>query len=164
MKPESQQHGLLDDVLREGAPADFERTLLDGTLRAVRRRRRMRQCSRGLAAAGVFAAIALAVWNALLPTTPVNSVRPALQIVSSKPLPASLVVATKPDSVVVVTSSPATFVVVETGAIKDPFEEIDDEQLLALAGGRPVALVRQGPHQAELLFLNPEDKNGFPVR
>ena len=104
------------------------------------------------------------VWYALPPNTSVHLVRPALQIVSSKPLPASLVVATKPDSVVVVTSSPATFVVVETGAIKDPFEEIDDEQLLALAGGHPVALVRQGPHQAELLFLNPEDKNGFPVQ
>ena len=163
MKPESQQHSLLDDVLTEAAPADFERTLFDGTLRAVRRRRRLRQCSRGLAAVGIFAAIAVAVWNALLPTTSVNLVQPTLHIVSSQPLPASMVVGTKPDSVVVVTSSPTTFVVVETGAIKDPFQEINDEQLLALAGGRPVVLVRQGPHQAELLFLNPEDTNGFPV-
>ena len=164
MKPESEQHSLLDDVLSEAAPADFERALLDGTLRAVRRRRRMRQCSRGLAAAGVFAGIALAVWNALLPTTPVKLARPALHIVSSQPLPASMVTRTKPDSVVVVTSSLTTFVMVETGAIKDPFQEINDEQLLALAGRRPVALVRQGPHQAELLFLNPEDTNGFPVQ
>jgi len=49
------------------------------------------------------------------------------------------------------------------GSIKDPFQEINDEQLLALAGGRPVALVRLGPHQPELLFLNPEHTNGFPV-
>ncbi len=69
----------------------------------------------------------------------------------------------KPDSVAVVTSSPTTFVMVETGAIKDPFTEITDEQLLAFAAGRPAALVRQGPHQAELLFLNPEDTNGFTV-
>ena len=60
MRPESEQHSLLDDVLSEAAPADFERVLLDGTLRAVRRRRRIRQCSRGLAAIGIFAAIALA--------------------------------------------------------------------------------------------------------
>ena len=163
MRPES-EHSLLDDVLTEAAPAHFERALLNRTLRAVRRRRRMRQCSRGLAAVGVFAAIALAVWNALLPTTPVKLFRPGLHIVSSQPLPASMVVGTKPDSVAVVTSSPTTFVMVETGVIKDPFTEITDEQLLALAGGRPAALVRQGPHQAELLFLNPEDKNGFPVR
>ncbi len=164
MKPESEQHSLLDYVLTEAAPADFERALLDGTLCAVRRRRRMRRWSRGLAAVGVFATIALAVWNALLPTTPVKLFRPGLHIVSSQPLPASMVVGTKPGSVVIVTSSPTTFVLVETGAIKDPFQEINDEQLLALAGERPVALVRQGPHQAELLFLNPEDKNGFPVR
>ena len=164
MKPESEQNSLLDDVLSEAAPADFERALLDGTLRAVRHRRRLRRASPGLAVAGVFAAIAVAVWNALLPTTPVNLVRPTLHIVRSQPLPASMVVGTKPGSVVVVTSSPTTFVMVETGSIKDPFQEINDEQLLALAAGRPAALVRQGPHQAELLFLNPEDKNGFPVQ
>src|SRR6266705_1682288 len=130
MKPESEQHSLLNDVLAETAPADFERELLDGTLRAVRRRRHMRQCGRGLAAVGVCAVIALAIWNALLPTTPVKSVRPALHIVSSQPLPASMVVASKPGSVVVVTSSPTTFVMVETGSIKDPFTEITDEQLL----------------------------------
>jgi hypothetical protein len=164
MKPESEQNSLLDDVLTEAAPSDFERALLDGTLRAVRRRRRSRRASRGLAVAGVFAAIALAVWNALLPTTPVHLVRPVLHIVKSHPLPASIVVGTRPGSVVVVTSSPTTIVMVETGFIKDPVQEINDEQLLALAVGRPVALVRQGQHQAELLFLNPEDKNGFPVQ
>src|SRR2546428_718829 len=99
MKPESEQNCLLDDVLSEAAPADFQRALLDGTLRALRRRRRLRQCSRGLAVAGVFAVIALAVWNALLPTTSVNLARPALHIVSSQPLPASMLVASNPDSV-----------------------------------------------------------------
>jgi len=63
-----------------------------------------------------------------------------------------------------VTSSPNTFLPIKTGAIEDPFQEINDEQLLALAGDRPVVLVREGPHQAELLFLNPEDKNGFLVQ
>ena len=75
-----------------------------------------------------------------------------------------MVAAAQPGSVAVVASSLKTFLLVETGSIKDPFQEINDEQLLALAGGRPVALVRQGPHQAELLFLNPEDTNGFPVQ
>jgi hypothetical protein len=55
-------------------------------------------------------------------------------------------------------------VVVESGSIKDPFREINDDQLLALVEGRPAALVRQGLHQAELLFLNPEDTHGYPVR
>jgi hypothetical protein len=160
----SEQDNLLDEVLSEAAPADYGRTLLDGTLRAVRRRRRMRQWKRGVGAAGAFAAIVLAVWHALLPISSVKTVQPALRIVTSQPLPPSMIVETKPDSVAVVSSSPKTFVLVETGSIRDPFKEIDDEQLLALAGGRPAALVRRGPHQAELLFLNPEDKNGFPVQ
>ena len=164
MKPESEQSSLLDDVLAEATPAEFERALQDGTLRAVRRRRRLRHSIRRLAVTGIFTAIVLAVWNALLPTRPVKLVRPALNIVISQPLAASMVIGTKPGSVLFVTSSPTTFELVETGAIKDPFQEINDEQLLALAGGRRVALVRQGPHQAELLFLNPEDKNGFPVQ
>jgi len=164
MKPESELPGLLDDVLAEAAPADFERALLDGTLRAVRHRRRVRRSCRGLAVVGILAGIAVAVWNALLPTTSVNLVRPALHIVSSQPLPASMVIGTGPGGVAVVTSSLATVLVVETGSIQDPFKEINDEQLLALVEGRPAALVRKGPHQAELLFLNPEDTNGFRIQ
>jgi hypothetical protein len=164
MNPETERHSLLDDVIAEAVPADFQRAVLDGTLSAVRHRRRLRQWRRGLAAVGAFVAIALVVWDALLPRTPVIWVRPALHIVSSQSLAASMVVGTKPGSVVVVSSSPTTFVMVETGSIRDSFEEINDEQLMALVEGRPAALVRQGPHQAELLFLNPEDTNGFPVQ
>jgi len=164
MKTESEHRFLLDDVLAEAAPADFERALLDGTLRAVRRRRRMHHWSRGLAVVGVFAVISLVFWRTLLPGTPGKVVRPALRIVLSKSLPPSMIITTRPGSVAVVASSPKTFVLVETGSIMDPFKEIDDEQLLALAAGHPAALVRQGPRQAELLFLNPEDTNGFPVQ
>jgi len=69
MKTESEHRLLLDDVLAEAAPADFERALRDGTLCAVRRRRRMHHWSRGLAVVGVFGAMALVVWRTLLPGT-----------------------------------------------------------------------------------------------
>ena len=161
MNPEYKHHSLLEDVLAEAVPADFGRVLLDGTLRAVRCRRQVRQWSRRLAVVGVFTAIALTIWNTLLPTTPVRS---GLHVVSSRPFPPSMIVETQPGGVTLVTSSPNTFLPVRTGAIEDPFQEINDEQLLALAGDRPVVLVREGPHQAELLFLNPEDKNGFLVQ
>jgi|SRR5438128_3319051 len=161
MKAEYQHHSLLEDVLAEAVPADFGRVLLDGTLRAVRRRRQVRQWSRGLAVVGAFAAIALTIWNTLLPTP---SVRSGLRVVSSRPLPPSMIVETQPGGVTLVTSSPNTFLPVKTGANEDSFQEINDEQLLALAGDRPVVLVRGGPHQAELIFLNPEDKDGFPVQ
>jgi len=164
MEPDLEYRGLLDDVLAEAAPTDFERSLLDGTLRAVRRRRRSRRLARGVTATGLFATIALVVWNSLWPTSPVTSARTTLTIVHTQALPPSMLVRTKPGGLSVVRSSAATYLMVETGSIKDPFKEIDDEQLLALAKGHPVALVRQGPHQAQLLFLSPEDKNGFPVQ
>ena len=70
----------------------------------------------------------------------------------------------RPNSVSVVASSESTFKLVETGASKSLLSEIDDEGLLALFAGKPVALVRRGPNQAELIFLNPEDAKGLPVQ
>src|SRR5262245_46059421 len=105
MKPESEQHELLDDVLAEAAPPDFQAALLDGTLRAVRRRRRMRRASRSVVAAGVLTLITLAVWKALLPTPAVRVVHPALHIVSSQPLRPSMVVETRRSGITFVMTS-----------------------------------------------------------
>jgi hypothetical protein len=44
------------------------------------------------------------------------------------------------------------------------FEVIGDDQLFALLGGRPAALVQRGRAGAELVFLNPADRDGFAVR
>ena len=74
-----------------------------------------------------------------------------------------MVVETKPGMVSVVVSSASTFALVETGRSRSQFREIDDEGLLAFMQGKPVALVRHGPNQAELIFLNPEDEKGFRV-
>lgn len=156
--------GLLDDVLAEAAPSDFEWALLDGTLRAVRRRRRRRQWSRGIATTGALIALVLMVWRAWFPTPSIHRIRPSLHLVTSQPLPASMIVQTRRGNIAVVSSSSKMLLVIESGTIKDPFQEIDDDQLLALAGDRPAALVRQGPHQAELIFVRPEDGNGFPVQ
>jgi hypothetical protein len=74
------------------------------------------------------------------------------------------VVANDPRGVEVVHSSLATFALVETTESTGALRLISDPQLLALFGGRPVALVYHGPAQAELLFLNPDDKDGFPAQ
>lgn len=74
-----------------------------------------------------------------------------------------MVVETKPGLVNVVVSSASTFALVETGRSRSEFRDIDDEELLAFMQGKPVALVRHGPNQAELIFLNPEDEKGFRV-
>ena len=43
------------------------------------------------------------------------------------------------------------------------FREINDDQLLALTGQKPVILIRTGPDSEELVFVNPADRRGFPV-
>jgi hypothetical protein len=41
---------------------------------------------------------------------------------------------------------------------------LDDEELLSLVAGRPAALVRAASGRAELVFADPSDAGGFPVR
>jgi hypothetical protein len=157
---------LLDDVLSDAAPPGFRAELLDATLQHVRRRKHLRHWNRGLAVVAVMlAAISFALWRTSSPDTqPVLSGKPDLIVVRSRPLDPSRIVTTTPGTVAVVSSSPSTFALVKTGSAEHLFREIDDEQLLALLQGKPAALVRHGPNEVELIFLNPEDEKGFPVQ
>jgi hypothetical protein len=162
-RKESEQ--LLDDVLGDAAPADFRAALLDVTLGRVRRRNRFRRVRRGAALFTVLlGVITVALWKGFPPgSQPFQFRNPDLVVIHSRPLDPSLIVRTRPGTVAVVNSSLSGLAVVETGKSRSVFQEIDDEGLLALLHGRPVALVRRGPHQAELIFLNPEDQKGFPL-
>ena len=156
---------LLEDVLDAAAPEDFRAALLDQTLRQVQRRRRVRRWNRGLATAAGLILVSVACWKMLSPDSRLIEGRvPALVVIHSRPLDPSILVETKPGTVSVVVSSDSTFELVETGRSRRQFREIDDEGLLAMMHGKPVALVRHGPNQAELIFLNPEDEKGFPVQ
>ncbi|HKS37361.1 MAG TPA: hypothetical protein VJW76_09245 [Verrucomicrobiae bacterium] len=155
---------LLDDVLGDAAPEDFRAALLDQTLRQVQRRRRVRRWNRGLAASAGLILVSVTCWKLFWPGPRlIESRAPALVVIHSRPLDPSMVVETKPGAVSMVVSSDSTFALVETGRSRSQFREIDDEGLLAFMHGKPVALVRHGPNQAELIFLNPEDEKGFQV-
>jgi hypothetical protein len=52
---------------------------------------------------------------------------------------------------------------VRTEPGRPQFEVINDEQLIALFRGRPVALVHRNRSEAELVLVNPSDQNGFQV-
>jgi len=155
---------LLSDVF--GEPDEFRAVLLEQTLRRVRRHRQFRRCRQGFAVVVGVIAVAFVCWRTSQPTAlhlPVKA--PDLVTIRSQPLPPSMTFETRYGTLSVVVSSSAAYALVETGASEHLFRQIDDEQLLALlAGGRPVALVRLGPHQAELVFVNPEDTNGFPIQ
>jgi len=160
---------LLNEIFDDAAPAGFRAAVLDQTLRQVRHRRRMRSVNRGaILAAVLFGASALLVRNARHSPSPITAristqKPPTLLVVHSRPLPPAMTVESQPGHVQVVSSSSRDVAMIETGSDRGLYRELTDDELLLLLGDRPAALVRQGPHQAELVFVNPSDEKGFPV-
>lgn len=163
MKHQTDPERLLDDMLEESAPPDFRAQLLEQTLRQVRRRKQVRRVSRSLFITVLLVGLPLALWKRPSPPAPTLASRPQpFGLVRSQPLPPSMFVESRSDSVNFVTSSAITVIPIETRQGEDLFREISDDELLALAGDRPVALVRQDSEHAELFLLNPADARGFP--
>jgi hypothetical protein len=164
MKHRTDPERLLDDVLEESIPPGFRGELLEQTLRQVRRRKRARRVGQSLLITALLVGLPLALWKRTPPPAATIAVRPQPDgLVRSRPLPPSMIVETRSGSVYFVASSAITVIPVETRRGENLFREIDDDQLLALAGGRPVALVRQDSAHAEFLVLDSADQNGFPV-
>ena len=161
MKPPFNHNPLLDDVLTEGA--EFRDELLERTLERVRRSKRVRQLNQTLLALTLSAGLLLMAWKAYFPSShSVNSELPALEVVTSHALAPSMIVGTEPGAVSLISSSDADLAVVHSRL--GEVSEINDQELLALFTGRPVALVREASGRAELLFLDPDDAQGFPVQ
>jgi ferric-dicitrate binding protein FerR (iron transport regulator) len=149
---------LLADVLGEGAAEDSREGMLDETLHLARRRRRFRQVRNAASALALLTALGLLVWlpfpsarrPAALPTKPYTLVRtqplPPAAWVETRPFPASSIVASARTDHIVVTAEAGTRV-----------RDLTDDELLALAP-QPAALVRFGPHSAELVLVNAVDR------
>jgi hypothetical protein len=154
-----QNERLLVDVLEEGTSAAFREGLLQETLRLAHRRRRFHQGWRAASALAVLACLGLLVWRqfpsglrpASLPTKPYALVR-------TQPLPPAAWVATKPLSSANLLVSTSLGNIVLTAKVAVPVREINDDELLALAP-KPAALVRRGPHLAELVLVSTEDRD-----
>jgi hypothetical protein len=149
-----QNERLLADVLGEGIPADVRDGLLHETLRLVRRRRRFRQGRRAASALAVMVGLGLLVWRHSPPGLRLASlpIRP-YTLVRTQPLPAAAWVATRPFSPANLIASAKTGNIVVTAKAGVPVRELSDDELLALAP-KPAALVRFGPHSAELVLVN----------
>lgn len=154
--PDNEQ--LLKDVLAEESAAGFREALLGETLRQARSRRRRRLAQR---LTGVLLVGCMAAW--LLPRRPLPvAVGPAFPIcagcetISSQPLPAAMIVSTQPIQPESMVASAAMADVLRTITARGGYREIGDDELLALSP-EPAALVRRGPHQAELVFISATD-------
>jgi hypothetical protein len=157
---------LLDDVLSEAVPADFREALLGETLRLAGRRRRWRQTCRAAASLVALGLLAGLVWqNQPRPPAAMPPVAKAgdkgYQLIRTEPLLVSAMVTTHSLAEGQFVASVATTEMVQTSS--GNFRVINDDELLALAASRAVALVRLGPHSEQLVFANPADEKGFPV-
>ena len=153
MKQRTDNERLLTDVLSAEPNSEFSANVLAETLRGVRRQRRWRHVRRYGVALTALIAVALAS-NHFLRT----GAKPELarlpqptgyQLVATGPLPADQVTQTRfftPDQQIVSTPSVALIQTALGG-----FDQIGDDELISLAAPNVVALVRRGPHEAELL-------------
>jgi hypothetical protein len=153
MKPDAER--LLDEVLGEDVSPDFRAGLLTGTLKQARRRKQFRRWNRGL----LMAALVVAAWVwSRKPRTIVEVERAAtqksLEIIMSKPMNPASIIVSSPGLAKEINSSGHGFAIIETDPSIRHFRELDDDQLMALTAGKPSMLVRQGPHEAELLVVD----------
>jgi len=148
---------LLNGVLGEAAPPAFRSRLLEEALQQVRYRKRLGQLRRG-----AVAAVCLLVAGFLALEGGRRSTKANRLLVHSRPLSSAVVVHSRPDSVAAV--KPADFELAFVRSSTETYRVLGDEELLGLLAGRPAALVRRGPFEAELVFVNPGDREGFPLR
>ncbi|HEX2101902.1 MAG TPA: hypothetical protein VHF69_14615 [Candidatus Synoicihabitans sp.] len=156
MNPRLERDALLHDVLAEGEPAAFQASLLESTLRRVRRRRRLIRARRigGVALAATAVALVL-LHRVEAPVGGEATEVPSHRVVRTEQLPPSVVVRTEslhPDRII---SSTPFFAVVRTDP-KFRARFIDDAELLALAGPGAAVLIRTGPHSQALIPVDGE--------
>ena len=147
---------LLDDVLGGDNPG-LRDALFAQTLRVARRRHRLHQLGRAATGLGLILGVLALFWRVLPPHGDSLAVHKSYAIIRSRPLPAVALVTTQPLNPNNFTEPLATVAIIETQPGSGGFRELNDTELLALAPG-PAALVRQGPHSAELVFVNATDQ------
>ena len=160
MNPPADKDQLLADVLADENSDGFREALLTETLGLVRRRRRFRQVRRAASGLVVIVGLAVLVWrNPPPPVVTPESAGRGYAMVRSQPLRPAALVSTQPLAPSRFVVSVANAGIVQTAPCGGQLREIDDAELLALVGPKPAALVRRGPHSAELVFVNPADQN-----
>jgi hypothetical protein len=150
---------LLADVLADTSPAGFREALLGETLRLARRRSQWRQVRRS---AAVMAALVLAVAGLWWKLSGPAKAKPATGclVVRTQPLSPAQIVTTQRLAPAQLVASVACANVVLT--VSGGFREIGDDELLALVAPQVAALVRRGPHEAELIFVETNEPSPKP--
>jgi hypothetical protein len=144
---------LFADALADAGPVGFREGVLGETLRLARRRRQFRRLRRGGMALAIAALLAICLRSRTgSQRTSIEKTPPGYTLVETRPLSANAIVTTQPFTPAIVVSVP-TVTVVTTAEAGDGLRELTDDELLALAPA-PAALIRLGPHSAELVLAN----------
>lgn len=156
---------LLNDVFAEDAPMDFREASLGDTLRRVRRRRRVRKGFQGAVCIMIFGVLSFLFWpghEKQPKQAPVTAkIEKGYKIVHTRPMPADSIVTTRATPFENSNIPKQSVAIVQTK--HGEYRVINDEELLALLGSRPAALIRLGPDSEELVFINPENQKAEPV-
>jgi hypothetical protein len=166
MKPRTDHERLLADVLAAEADPAFSAGVLAATLRQAQRRRRGRQVRQCGGALAVLLAVAFGASPLFRSSPKLESVQlpspPSYRLVLSQPLPPDQIVSTRSFALHQTVTFTETVNVVQT--TPGGFREIGEDELIALAAPSVVALVRRGPHEAELVFVSvpPEPSDAHP--
>lgn len=164
MKHRTDNENLLTDVLSEATPSELRDALLEATLHEARRRRYWRRTRHAVTLAVAFGMIGFFAWRYPRPVNvPPVIVEENCRIIATQPLRADAIITTRHFDPSLVVLSAITTSVLETRFFENEFRIIDDEELLALVAPRAAALVRLEDHSEQLIFINPDDENGFPV-
>ena len=148
---------LLADVLAEESHAGFSDAVLGETLRSARRKRQWRQARRAGVVAGLLFVAGYGVWQRLprgnqtleLAQPPVAAM--PYQLIVSQPLLQMQIVTTQP--LPAESSLVAEFTTPTIRTYDGGFREVGDDELLVLAAPQTAALIRRGPHEAELVLV-----------
>lgn len=152
------QEQLLNDVLADDSEAGLNAVALNQLLHLARRRRRLRQVRRVSGALAVVVAVAFALVFQFADRKPRTElvhkpiVPPSCEIVTSFALTPEQLVRSRPLSSEQMIHSTGIVAVVRTTAT---VPAVNDEELLELAKPNIAVLVRRGPHEAELVLVEP---------
>jgi hypothetical protein len=154
---------LLEDTISEGLAPNSREELLTLTLNMARRRRRLRQTRRVAPALLIVVGLAALLW---WEERPGGSGTPGSQpvgyaIVQTEPLSDTQIVRTAGVSAEQMATMPGTVMMIATTENPAEIDAIGDEDLLKLLSPRPVALVRWSAHAAEVVFVNPADREAL---
>ena len=156
-------HELLDDLLK-GDSARYREESLSFTLAAVRRRRTVRRFQKSF-----LAILTLAAFLFFRSGTDDQVITQATEttasplIVQTRSLRPEQLITSRPGSTRIVESSHGRTIVVRTTPGTRLFEEISDQQLLALLDGREAAVFRSQEIGTRLIVFNESFWNGLPV-